>query len=365
MMAMNELSRHCCCWQREPRLLANIRRAAAPSAHADCEASTAAQTRPEPCHPPYARTHAYHMADDSDVELQKILQGSGARLVKPGDPMPSQMPQEDPNEVRKYRHGLEEARRNMSAAERLEKAEETKQQANAHFGDAKWRVSVVGYLAGIWFLKKGSPPCPRLVASEMAGLDEVESAIGAGCALDASEPADESEAVIALRTALHLNLAQAALKLDEWAIARACCEYVLSADDANVKALFRLAKAQQGTGELQAAVNTVSKLLKREPANAEARKLLDALRKQQSREKKAFSGLFERAHAEGGGLYSKGEEERDRAAAAERSARGPGGALPEMEAAHGDGVKTLRGSDLAKMSDEERQKLVDQINEAL
>ena len=57
-------------------------------------------------------------------------------------------------------HGLEEVRQGMDAAERLEKAEETKAQANDHFKKEKWKVSMVGYLAAIWFLKRGAPRCP-------------------------------------------------------------------------------------------------------------------------------------------------------------------------------------------------------------
>ena len=41
----------------------------------------------------------------------------------------------------------------------------------------------------------------------------------------------EPEAVASLRNTCHLNIAQAALKLSEWGIARTACEYVLSVDD--------------------------------------------------------------------------------------------------------------------------------------
>ena len=110
-----------------------------------------------------------------------------------------------------------------------------------------------------------------LVASEVCGLDEVASALGAGSAAaatsdassSASAPPDDPEGFAALRVALHLNLAQAALKMSEWAIARTACQWVLaSADATSVKALYRLAKAHEGEGELKKAAATCARLLK-------------------------------------------------------------------------------------------------------
>ncbi len=322
------------------------------------------------------------LADDSDdddkqqtdPQLQAILDRvPGARVVQPGDElptMPPNAPNEDPAGVAAQREGLEEMRRGMTPAERLAKADECKRQANEHFGNGKWRVSMVGYVAGIFFLKHGEPRCPLLVASEVRGLDEVSDALGAGTsgggggggdgttATGVATP-EEAEGAMPMRVACHLNLAAAALKLQEWTIARAACEYVLtSVDAAHPKALFRLAKAYEGAGEVGPATSTVAKLLKHDAANAEARKLHEALKKRSAKERSAFKNMFERAREEAGGdgLYTAAEEQRDEK---ERVKKLLGG----QEAP--EGSKVLSGAQIANMSEEERQQLVDQINGAL
>ena len=205
----------------------------------------------------------------------------GAKVVMPGDDFNpntiSQHPEENPREVKDQMDGLEMARRDMSPQERLEKAEETKLQANEHFGNGKWKTSMVGYLAAIWFLKRGCPPCPVMVCSSVRGLDEVATQLGAGNVIHASlSVAAESElaGVAPLRLACHLNLAQAALKMSEWSIAKAACEWVLGAADAsNPKALFRLAKAYEGEGASRCDEITRSRCSLTPPAAANIRRL--------------------------------------------------------------------------------------------
>lgn len=311
--------------------------------------------------------------EGGDEELERLIaQNPGARIVRPGDPMPAQPPTSaDPEADRQQRRGLEEMRSGMDAAARFAKAEECKAQANEHFGNGKWKVSMVGYVAGIFFLKRGAPPCPMLVASEAAGLGEVASALGAGGALEGStggsgDGSTESEGVVALRTTCHLNLAQAALKLEEWSIAQTACTYVLECvDEHNVKALFRLAKAQQGASDFRAALATIARLLKREPTNVEARRLGESLKKQRDKEKKAFAGLFDRAQAEGeGGLYGADEEARDKAEQAARAANPPPHSHEEAELRQ-KGMRTIRGSDIQGMTPEQQQAFCDEINAGL
>ena len=304
----------------------------------------------------------------SDEELERLVANTpGARIVRPGDELPPQPPgpQEDPEAVRQQRSGLEDMRRGMDAAARLDKAEECKAQANEHFKNGKWKVSVVGYVAGIWFLKAGSPPCPRLVASQESGFDEIESALGDGSGSITAD-VQNADGASALRITCHLNLAQAALKLSEWNVARVACRYVLegAGDERNAKALFRLAKAEQGAGELGAAAGTVARLLKHDSSNAEARKLGEELRRQKAKEKKAFSGLFDRAQKEGEGLYSAEEEARDKAEQAARRVNPPPQSKEEAEMRE-KGMRTIRGSDIQNMTPEEQQAYVDEINASL
>ena len=128
-----------------------------------------------------------------DAKLEAILkQHPGARVVREGDPMPPP-PQPKPEEIRhrlvEQAAGLRQMRRDLAPAARLAKATELKSDANSHFAQQKWRTSLVGYVGGIWFLKRGDPPCPEVVASGSAeglerpeGLDAVVSALGAGAA---------------------------------------------------------------------------------------------------------------------------------------------------------------------------------------
>ena len=67
---------------------------------------------------------------------------------------------------------------------------------------------------------------------------------------------------------------------------------MLAAEPAHAKALFRLAKAHEGEGELARAIGVLASLLKQNPQNADARKLLEALRKQQAERRGAFRGMF-------------------------------------------------------------------------
>ena len=67
-------------------------------------------------------------------------------------------------EEKEMQKQLERFRNELDGAARLEQAEQMKAAANAQFSAGKWGVAVVGYLAGIWFLRRGRPPCPTLVA---------------------------------------------------------------------------------------------------------------------------------------------------------------------------------------------------------
>ena len=87
---------------------------------------------------------------------------------------------------------------------------------------------------------------------------------------------------------------------------------MLEREPANAKALYRLARAHEGTGELGDAIRVLSgRLLAAEPSHAEARRLLSALRERSKRERAMFGGVFDRAAASGGaaddekGLYSE------------------------------------------------------------
>ena len=204
---------------------------------------------------------------------------------------------------------LEHARSALDEPGRIIVAEEVKTQANPQFSKGNTRVALVGYLLGVWSLRRGSSSCPSLVAHCLASVTAEGTEFNFQLAKAAAwlrtpivvradeHNCDEVDAAIALRTSLHLNVAAAALKLSEFDLARAACELVLAIDEANGKALFRLAKAMEGEGEVKAAIATITPLVKREPQNVEARRLHDELRRRHTEDKGAFKGMFSETEA--------------------------------------------------------------------
>lgn len=187
------------------------------------------------------------------------------------------------------RRGFEAVRRQMEGAARILKAEECKVEANQHFASKDWLPSLVGYMAGIWFIQRGEPLCPAIVASQSddAAFDEVPAMLGSGSPVfgrpEAALPKDVEAQVEALRVTLHLNLAAAALRLEKYTIARTACEYVLMVQGAaaSSKARYRLAKAMEGQGNGTEAISVLERLIELDPGNADAQKLRQALRERQ------------------------------------------------------------------------------------
>ena len=165
-----------------------------------------------------------------------------------------------------------------------------------------------GYLAGIWMLRRGEPPCPKMVASHLVGRGEVAAALRSATPAEAEAEAEEARA---LRVALLVNLAAAALRLSEWSLARAACEAALEAEPRHAKALFRLARAHEGMQQHGEALAALAAVLELEPSNAEARRLRESLRAQKKREGQMFGACFERAANDGEGLYTAADEKKD------------------------------------------------------
>jgi len=216
-------------------------------------------------------------------------------------------------------------RNGLDSKGRLLQAESWKIGANALLKDSKPHGALVGYVVGIWYLRQGSLALPLPLAHTMSAASEkeaeyttnplgelarwlpigdesgeaadVDPALSEGSAASGVEAeATETDAATidaaALRSALYLNAAAAALKLSVWSVAQAACERVLRSDGSNSKALYRLAKAHEGEGDLSAALSTVVALLKHDSQNRDARKLLDALKQRQAEEKAKFKELF-------------------------------------------------------------------------
>merc|ERR1719199_1463449 len=95
------------------------------------------------------------------------------------------------------------------------------------------------------------------------------------------------------------------------------CDFVLATQPEHPKALFRKAKAEEGTGNLSRAISTLGKLLKVEGQsnNAEARKLLQSLKTIKAKETKGYGGFFEKLREDGGGLNENRAEEEEKSKA--------------------------------------------------
>lgn len=243
-----------------------------------------------------------------------------------------------------FQRTMESGRNGLDRAGREAQADMWKIGSNVVLKDGKTHAALIGYVVGIWYLRPGQPPCPMLVAQKVAsaqdgeaefnckGVDELAAWLQIGSESQAEDgaPAPDSTAQVgsaipagagessqaeagpveddevsaaapsaelpngsaALRTSLHLNVAAAALKLSAWAVAKAACEKVLSMEEGNPKALFRLAKALEGEGDLKPAIAALVALIKKDVKNREARQLLDVLKQRQADEKSKFKGLF-------------------------------------------------------------------------
>lgn len=227
---------------------------------------------------------------------------------------------------------FEWGRNALDVGRRVGQAEEWKAGANLLFADGKSHAALIGYLVGIWYVRPGKPSLPMAIAHAVAsakddeaefstsGIKEFAAWLAAppdvhAAAAPANAPAnapaasedgttapdEQATAAVALRKSLHLNAAAAALKLSSWAAARAACEVVLAVDETNGKALFRLAKAHEGAGDLKLALSNLITLIKAEPKNREARTLLEAVKARQTDEKAKFKKLFADGSASEGG----------------------------------------------------------------
>jgi len=294
------------------------------------------------------------VADPSSIGQPAASGGSPLTVAKP-TPSPSahdierrlaEKLSETSNTLTELRSGL------PMPEDRLVGADGLKAQANEQLKSGHNEVAMRLYLTALWLLKSDEPAAPAALlckelpkgCSLLPALDEcatasVHSGSPAvtlaieGSAEDSALPATEceheyAEKVVTLRRTLLLNVAACAIKRDDWLVAQEASERVLEGEPTNVKALYRLAQAHEGRAELRAAASVLStRLLKSHPNHAEASRLLTAVRRRMSDEKRMFHGLFERAvgeGAEGDGLYSEAalrEEARAREAERDRLLR--------------------------------------------
>lgn len=238
------------------------------------------------------------------------VDGRAVKVIQPGEHV-------DPEEIkRNYYPTPDEVKGKIEAAARLAEAEREqcttterrvevatkyKNDGNTQLAEGNTGQALQCYLTGIWILKSSDPPYSDWLGSpkppsgaEVIGLLCSCSVADLASISGVEEDATASPMTSAICVALHLNAAAACLKRSDYEAARAACEYVLAVQPASSKGLFRLAKAQEGAGELASAAWTLRRLLGHEPKNADARSFFAALSARMAAEKQAYGGLFER-----------------------------------------------------------------------
>jgi tetratricopeptide (TPR) repeat protein len=208
---------------------------------------------------------------------------------------------------------------------RVDNAIRMKEDANSQLKDGELDTALRLYLSSLWLLHPDDPPLPKALAksdklggalltkaleccfhdfsAKLPGKDDVSRGVVDRDTNQAETPEDEDaismEDLLAksaeLRRGIYRNTARVCNELQEWATAKSACNFVLSVDAADIKALWLLAKAYDGESDLGQSISTLGKLLKADPNNRAARQMLDSLKKRKQREAAAYGGMFDRA----------------------------------------------------------------------
>jgi len=234
--------------------------------------------------------------------------------------------------------------------------EDTKRRANALFEAGYVAGAMRKYVRATFLAQDGDE-------KEDPGAPMIE-VVGTGsgtCRFDAGDAAK----VTALRVSLHLNLAAGAIKCKEFYGALAAAEVALRLQPDGVKPLFRKAQAHLALQEFAEAEAAVGTLLKREPNNSAARRLLadsKGQRAEQARRTRAtFSGMFDRAQRQPeGALFS--EDEISRAARLEKERTK---FVRDRAEEKRRGVEAIDVAEVSRLPDEYKQRELDKMNECI
>lgn len=160
-----------------------------------------------------------------------------------------------------------------SVAEKIKSAGDAKMQGNDAFKKKENAEAAKLYRKGVKSLEDVSKSHPKPTATQTVEVQE-------------------------LLLSLNLNLAMAEIKLERWSGATKAATAALALDGNNVKALFRRAVASSRMGDFSEAKQDLTALLKIDPDNREGKVELAKLKKRiqeiKARDKKSFSGLFDR-----------------------------------------------------------------------
>ena len=136
--------------------------------------------------------------------------------------------------IAETRDNLLDMREALSTPEdRIEGAGKLQREAESSYAEQRYALALRTQLTALWLVAPGEPALPRSLADPATpGLAALQPVIGEEEAAS-TLPADTAEAAAGsqkavLRLALLLDLANTALRLEDWPVARLACEKVLS-----------------------------------------------------------------------------------------------------------------------------------------
>lgn len=188
--------------------------------------------------------------------------------------------------------------RAMPFDDKMEKAEEIKQEGNKLFKEGKFSDAVDKYeeAGSLFHYCYSTDPGWR---KNNRGIDDDVIIL----VDDKGSDADEKAQIAKLRLQCCLNLSQSKLKLDKFDEAIIAATSALEMDPENVKALYRRAEARVRPSSSTAydhdmAIKDLNKANQIDPSNKDVEKLLKTLRedrrKQRAKDKGTFEGMFGR-----------------------------------------------------------------------
>lgn len=116
--------------------------------------------------------------------------------------------------------------------------------------------------------------------------------MGSTTSVEVFEDPEERQAGEELKNTCRLNLAACALKLDLAYSAARFCDEVLKEDPKNIKALYRRAQGLLGSNDFEEAQRDCKAVLEIEPANKDARLLMQKVRQAEKEQLKMQKEQF-------------------------------------------------------------------------
>ena len=132
--------------------------------------------------------------------------------------------------IAETRDNLLDMREALSTPEdRIEGAGKLQREAESSYAEQRYALALRTQLTALWLVAPGEPALPRSLADPATpGLAALQPVIGEEEAAASTAEAAAGSQKTVLRLALLLDLANTALRLEDWPVARLACEKALS-----------------------------------------------------------------------------------------------------------------------------------------